>query len=125
MSGEDVAVWAVAAGFAAMGVYALAAPARVLALFGVRVDTPDGRNEVRAVYGGFGLAVAALLGVAAAGGGEARQGILVAIGIALAGMAAGRIVGGLADRPTSVFPVWTFFAIEVIAGGILLAIAWS
>ena len=56
-----------------MGVYALVVPAAILAPFGVPVESPDGRAEVRAVYGGFGIAVAALLGVAAAGGGDARR----------------------------------------------------
>jgi hypothetical protein len=122
---RDVVVWAVAAGFAGMGVYALAAPARVLALFGVPVQTVDGRNEVRAVYGGFGVAVAALLGVAAAGEGGVREGILVAIGFALAGMAAGRLVSALADRRASGFPVATFLGIELVASGLLLAAAWA
>lgn len=121
----DAAVWVVAAGFAAMGLYALAAPARVPALFGVEVRTPEGRNEVRAVYGGFGLAVAALLGVAAAGHGGVREGILVTVGFALAGMAGGRVVGALADRPGGLWPVWVFFAIEAVCAGALLAIAWS
>jgi hypothetical protein len=122
---RDAAVWAVAAGFAAMGLYALAAPARVLALFGVSVETVDGRSEVRAVYGGFGLAVAALLGVAAAGEGGVREGILVTVGFALAGMAAGRLVSALADRHASAYPVATFLAIELAAAALLLAAAWA
>jgi hypothetical protein len=121
----DVAIWVVAAGFAAMGLYALATPAGVPALFGVEVRTAEGRNEVRAVYGGFGLAMAALLGVAAAGHGGVREGILVTVGFALAGMAAGRVVGGVADRRVGLWPVWTFFAIEVACAAVLLAIAWS
>ena len=52
----DALTLIVAAGFAAMGLLALARPADVLAQFGVSVETPEGRNEVRAVYGGFGLA---------------------------------------------------------------------
>ncbi|MDX6670001.1 MAG: hypothetical protein QOI91_364 [Solirubrobacteraceae bacterium] len=121
----DVAIWVVAAGFAAMGLYALATPASVPALFGVEVRTAEGRNEVRAVYGGFGLAMAALLGVAAAGHGGVREGILVTVGFALAGMAAGRVVGAVVDRRVGLWPVWTFFAIEVACAAVLLAIAWS
>lgn len=121
----DAVVWAIAASFAAMGVYALAVPARVPALFGVTVATPEGRNEVRAVYGGFGLAVAALLGVAAAGHGGVREGILVTVGFALAGMAAGRLVGVIADRPVGLWPVWTFLGIEAASAAALLAVAWS
>jgi hypothetical protein len=121
----DAGVWVVAVMFAAMSVYALAVPERVPALFGVRVETPEGRSEVRAVYGGFGLAVAALLAVAVAGGGAAREGILVAVGFALAGMAAGRLVSGAVDRRVALWPIWTFFAIEVVGAALLLAAAWS
>jgi hypothetical protein len=80
----------VAAGFAAMGLLAR----EVLAQFGVEVGTADGRNEVRAVYGGFGLAVAALLAVAAVGDPSTGEGIVVAVAFALAGMAAGRLALG-------------------------------
>jgi hypothetical protein len=119
----DAAVWVVAALFAAMGVFSLAAPVQVLAQFGVSVDTPDGRAEVRAVYGGFGLAVAALLGVAAAGGGDARRGILVAVGVALAGMAFGRLAARAVERPSGFYPVWLFFWVEVVGAAVLISAA--
>ena len=118
----DAVVWIVAVGFGAMGVYALAVPKAVLEQFGVPVDTPDGRAEVRAVYGGFGLAVAALLGVAAASGGDAREGILLAVGVALAGMAFGRLVSRAFERPSGFFPVWLYFWIEVV-GAVALIVA--
>ena len=51
----------VAAFFVAMGVLALVAPERILATFGTTGLTVEGRNEVRAVYGGFGVAVGVLL----------------------------------------------------------------
>jgi Domain of unknown function (DUF4345) len=121
----DALVYGVAAGFAAMGLYALAAPAGVLAIFGVRVETPAGRNEVRAVYGGFGLAVAAVLAVAGAGSGEVSEGILVAVSFALVGMAAGRVVGAALDRPQGLYPVWVMFLVELIGAAALLVAAWS
>jgi uncharacterized protein DUF4345 len=121
----DAVVWIVAAGFAGMGLYALSAPAAVLALFGVDVGTPDGRAEVRAVYGGFGVAMAGLLAVAAASDGSAREGILVAVGFALAGMAGGRLVARLAERPSGFYPVWLFFWVEVVGAAALLAAAWT
>ena len=119
----DAVVWVVAVGFAAMGAYALAAPRAVLAQFGVPVETPDGRSEVRAVYGGFGLAVGGLLGVAAAAGGDAREGIVLAVGVALAGMAFGRLVSRGVERPSGFFPVWLYFWIEVAGAVALIAAA--
>ncbi|WP_442942185.1 hypothetical protein [Nonomuraea sp. NBC_00507] len=44
----------VAVFFAGMGVYGLVAPGTLVAPFGIRVPSAGGRNEVRAVYGGFG-----------------------------------------------------------------------
>lgn len=119
----DALVLLVAAGFALMGLGALARPRLVLDQFGVDTATVEGRNEVRAVYGGFGLAVAALLGVAALGDVAGRDGILIAVGVALAGMAGGRLVGAVAERPSAVYPVWVYFAIEVAGAAVLLAAA--
>ncbi len=110
----------VAVGFAAMGLAALIRPADVLAQFGVSVETSDGRNEVRAVYGGFGLAVAGLLAVAALGEPATANGILVAVAFALIGMAAGRLLSALRERPTGLYPVWTYFAIELASAAALL-----
>jgi Domain of unknown function (DUF4345) len=111
----------VAAGFAAMGLLAR----EVLAQFGVEVGTADGRNEVRAVYGGFGLAVAALLAVAAIGDPSTGEGIVVAVAFALAGMAGGGLVSAAGERPSGLYPVWTYLAIEVISAALLLVAAWA
>lgn len=119
----DALVYVVAAVFAAMGVYALVVPAGVLAIFGVRLEAPDGRNEVRAVYGGFGLAVAALLVFAAASPEPASAGVLLAMGVALAGMAAGRLVGIAVERPRSFYPVWFWLGAEIAMAAALLAAA--
>lgn len=121
----DALVYVVAAVFAALGVCALAAPAGVLATFGVRLESADGRNEVRAVYGGFGLAVAGLAVAAAIGRGEMAEGMLVALGVAVAGMAAGRLVARAFDRPSGFYPVWFWFWTEVGMAAVLLAAAWS
>jgi hypothetical protein len=121
----DALVWAVAAFFAVMGLYALAVPRNVLGIFDVSVESPDGRNEVRAVYGGFGVAISVLLGAAAAGTGGVREGILVAVGFATAGMAAGRLASRAVERPSGFWPVWFWFCAEVVAAAILLAAAWA
>jgi hypothetical protein len=51
--------------FAGMGVYALAAPAALVRPFGITLGESTARSEVRAVYGGFGLAIAGVLALAA------------------------------------------------------------
>jgi Domain of unknown function (DUF4345) len=119
---QDALVLLIAAGFAAMGLAAIARPRDVLAQFGVSVDTVEGRNEVRAVYGGFGLAVAAILAVAALGDPDSADGIVTAIAIALFGMAGGRLVSAAVERPRSAYPVWVYFLIEVL-GGLALLVA--
>jgi hypothetical protein len=121
---SDAIVLTVAAGFALMALAALVRPRDVLGQFGVAVDTVDGRNEVRAVYGGFGLAVTALLAVAALGDPTTAEGIVVAVAFALAGMAGGRLVSSALERPRSVYPVWVYFAIEVVSAAALLAAVW-
>jgi hypothetical protein len=119
-----VLVLIVAAGFALMAVAALARPRDALGQFGVTVDTVDGRNEVRAIYGGFGVAVAALLAVAALGDPHTAEGIVVAVAFALAGMAGGRLVSSTVEWPRSLYPVWTYFVIEVISAAVLLVAVW-
>jgi hypothetical protein len=108
-----------------MGVYALAVPALVLEPFGVNLESPDGRNEVRAVYGGFGLAVAGVLVAAALDAGAVREGVLVAVGFALAGMAFGRLVSRVVERPSGFYPIWFYFLVELVGAGVLLAVAWA
>lgn len=113
----------VAVFFLGMGVYALAAPAALIRPFGVTLESPTSRSEVRAVYGGFGLAIAAVLGYAAFRGGDLAKGVLITVGIALAGMALGRIVSAILDTPTPFYPNWLYFFIEVIGAGALFLVA--
>ena len=116
----NVVVGSVAVVFLLMGVYALAAPGRVLAVFGVRVDTVDGRNEVSAVYGGYGIATSLALVLALAVP-RLRPGILLATALALLGMASGRVVGALRERSPGFYP-WLFFALEVVGAAALAAV---
>lgn len=114
-----ITVLLVAAAFAAMGLMALARPQAIVACFGTRELTRDGRNEVRAVYGGFGLAIAALLGVAQHQP-PLRAGALLAVAVALLGMAAGRLLSALIDGAPGRWP-WLFMGVELAGGGALLA----
>jgi hypothetical protein len=114
----QAAVGVVAALFAGMGVFALAWPGRVMAIFGNTELTLAGRNEVRAVYGGFGLAAASVLvwGLLSP---RLAPGIFFAMGLALWGMAAGRAISVLIDKKADAM-LWLFFASELAMGGILI-----
>lgn len=106
--------------FLAMGGYALAAPAALIRPFRLAADTPESRSEIRAVYGGFGIAIAAVLLLATLQGGDFGRGVVVTVALALAGMAAGRVVSRVLDRPTAFYPVWFYFCVEAVAACLLL-----
>lgn len=106
--------------FLGMGGYAFVAPAALVRPFRLVADSPESRSEVRAVYGGFGLAVAAVLGLAAFDSGL-RAGIVVTVGAALAGMAVGRLVSRVLDRGTAFYPIWFYCCVEAVAAGLLFS----
>lgn len=108
--------------FLGMGGYALAAPAALARPFRLVVDTPESRSEIRAVYGGFGIAIAAVLTAAALDAGI-RTGAVVTVGAALAGMALGRLVSRLADRATPFYPIWFYFWVEAVTAALLFSSA--
>lgn len=109
--------------FLGMGLYGLAAPASLIKPFGVVLDRPVARAEVRAVYGGFGVAIAGVLGYALLHP-ETRTGIILAVAVALAGMAFGRVVSALCGDRTSFYPNWFYCLVEAAAAAaLLLAIA--
>jgi hypothetical protein len=108
--------------FLAMGVYALFAPTALARPFHITIDSPEGRSEIRAVYGGFGIAIAAVLIAAVLDIGGLRTGMVLTVAAALAGMAAGRLISRLADKPTAFYPIWFYFCIEGL-GAALLVIA--
>jgi len=110
--------------FLAMGLVALVVPERITATFGTPTLTVDGRNEVRAVYGGFGLAIGVLL-LAAERLPAIRQGALVAVAVALAGMAGGRLVAAALERPRTFYPAWFYCAVETVGAVALLVAAGS
>ena len=111
-------VIAVAGFFLAMGLVALWSPERIVAYFGIRSLTIDGRNEVRAVYGGFGVAIAILLAASLALS-DLRSGILLTVAIALLGMALGRVASSARDGLPGFHPR-LFFAVELVLAGALL-----
>lgn len=107
--------------FAGLGLYGLAAPASLIAPFGITLEAPESRAEVRAVYGGFGVAMAGLLTWTAVDD-RWREPVAAAVGIALLGMAFGRLVSRAMDRPAGFYPIWFYFWVEVVAGGALIAV---
>jgi hypothetical protein len=109
--------------FLGMGVYALAAPARMIEVFGIQLPERESRSEVRAVYGGFGLAIAGALAFAAISAGPMRTGIVVTVGLALAGMAFGRLVSAVIEGGTPFYPNWFYFVVEAVIAGALLVTA--
>ena len=113
-----VILGAVAVAFALMGIGALVRPTVVTRQFGIPALTPEGRSEVRAVYGGFGLAVAAMLVVAITTP-DLRAGIAITVAVALFGMAVGRVVSAVIDRSLSKVVV-LYLVIEVVVGVLLV-----
>jgi Na+/glutamate symporter len=109
--------------FLGMGILGLVAPAALIKPFGIELHNPEARMEVRAVYGGFGVAIAVLLAFAAADVGGLRKGAALAVAAALLGMAFGRVVGRAADRPSGFYPIWFYFFVEVTGAALLIIAA--
>ena len=72
------------------------------------------RNEVRAVYGGYGVAMAVLL-VVCRDQPQWRDGVVVTLSLALLGMAVGRLLSWLVDRRLDRYPA-LFMVIEIVLG---------
>lgn len=105
-------IGAAATFYGGLGAVALLRPETIPATFGGTATTPDSRTEVRAVYGGLPLAVAAALVV--------RPETAGTMGVLTAGMAAGRAASALAERrTTAVTPV--FVAVEAVVAAALFA----
>jgi uncharacterized integral membrane protein len=108
--------------FLIMGVVALARPAFVMRFFGVLEIPPDMRSEVRAVYGGFGVAIAVVL-YACIDTEAIRSGVLLTVAVALLGMASGRVVSVAVDRSMGRYPLIYFVIEACLAGSLLFALA--
>jgi hypothetical protein len=109
--------------FLGMGVLGLIAPVALIKPFRIELAAPEARMEVRAVYGGFGIAVAVLLALAAADLGGLRMGAALAVAGSLLGMAFGRAVGRLVDRPSGFYPIWFYFLVELAGAALLITAA--
>ncbi len=107
--------------FLVMGVAGLVKPSVVTRLFSLPAPPSALRNEVRAVYGGFGLAVAGMLGASSVVS-SIRPGVLLTVAVFLLGMVAGRLVSWVADRKIDRYPL-LFMGLECLLAA-LLFYAW-
>lgn len=103
-----------------MGAFALFRPQGVTQQFGIPSLGTAGRNEVRAVYGGFGLAMGAMAATANLWS-SARLGIGLTLGSALLGMALGRAVAVVVERRLDRVPL-LYGCVELAGGG---AVLWA
>ena len=116
--GSILCVAIVASFFFLMGAQALFDPDSTLDYFGNGPLGPDMRSEVRAVYGGFGIAISLLL-LASFRFASLAPGIRITVAGALLGMAMGRIVSRLTEAPEGIYPLLFFFG-EIILAALLL-----
>jgi hypothetical protein len=85
---------------AGFGIYGLVAPKRMLKKVDVRASSNRGITELRAMYGGFELGLAAFF-AAAMFRPELERPALIAQTLSLAGLSATRLGSILYDRPNS------------------------
>jgi hypothetical protein len=111
---------AVAVFFLAMGCVTLAVPEPALRPLGIEAVSSAGRAEIRAVYGGFGLAMAGVLTLAVFDEGY-RPGVVLTVAAALGGMALGRVLSAVLGDRTSFYPNWLYFFVEAGAAVALIA----
>lgn len=116
---SNVVLGGTAVFFAGMGLFALAAPGQMLSPFGITLGQAASRAEVRAVYGGFGLAIAAILGYSITASEQLRAGILITVSVALLGMAFGRVVSAVIDGRTPFYPNWFYCLVELVLAAAL------
>jgi hypothetical protein len=100
-----------------MGLAAFARPRQFLVPLGLPAETPDARNEVQAVYGGFGVAIGAVL-LAPIWLPTLGNGPALVVAVALGGMAFGRLVAALRERIGKVPAL--FMALEAIGAAVLI-----
>jgi hypothetical protein len=114
------AIVTVATFMTAMGLLAIATPTRFLRFVGSETLGREGRNEVRAVYGGFGIMMGGIL-LFALQQTDYRSGILLCMGLALVGMSLGRVVSVILDR--AITPMIVVGAVGEMVGGSVLILA--
>ena len=120
---NDILVYTIAIFFLLMGLVGLVRPKSITDYFYVPEITSDMRNEIRAVYGGFGVAIFGLL-IASTRIDSLRDGILITVAFSVLGMAAGRIISFIIERPKGPYP-YIYFVGEIMMGAVLLYVYQS
>lgn len=105
--------------FAGMALLALVRPRAIVGIFGGEAGTGASRTEVRAVYGGFGSAAAAILIAQPSW----SYGATLALAAMMGGMAGARLVGGVLERETKLWPTWLMVVVELLLAGALYVAA--
>ncbi len=96
--------------FVGVGIYFLCYPTAGADVVGIRLDTPMGRADLRAVYGGLDLAIGLLL-LRSAYRSDVLSGLRVQT-YAFGGLLLGRALGQALDNPSDTL-VARLFAIEL------------
>jgi len=109
--------------FLVMGICSIIRPNSIVSFVELIPQTVNARNEVRAVYGGFGIAISILL-VLAAYNENIKMGILLTVAGSLVGMASGRIISMFIERP-GFWPIFAIFMESCLAGLLLASVDWG
>jgi hypothetical protein len=119
MSLDLIALWLGALSFAFFGVWLLVRPSALRAV-GVVAENADGRAELRAMYGGAELGIAAFLGLCLLRPDFTEPGLWLQL-LALGGLALGRLIGISVEKGGVSKTLWFFAAIEIAATFVTLA----
>lgn len=119
MSLDLIALWLGTLTFTFFGFWLILKPAALRGV-GVMAENADGRVELRAMYGGLELGIAAFLGLCLLRPDFTEPGLWMQL-LALGGLGIGRLVGIGAEKGGVSKLLWFFAFIEIVAMLITLA----
>lgn len=119
MSLDLIALWLGTLTFTFFGLWLILKPGALRGV-GVVAENADGRAELRAMYGGFELGIAAFLGLCLLRPDFTEPGLWMQL-LALGGLGIGRLIGIAAERGGVSKLLWFFAIIEIVAMLITLA----
>lgn len=119
MTLDLVALWLGALSFAFFGLWLLVRPG-ALSGVGINADNPDARTELRAMYGGFELGIAAFLALCILRPEWTAPGLWLML-LSLGGLMTGRLIGIALDGGRVSRILWLFAGLELVAVLVTLA----